>query len=112
LEALGLGQIEEGTFQAGDIVSGPEHVWISLGTCADGSVLLVHATVPEVKLGAIGDASSQAYALASQYMNSTDVLVSPDYATWSRFVWDEDKLADPDGLREKSPEEILDSLQS
>ena len=35
-------------FLPGDIVSMEGHVWMSLGTCADGSVLLVHASPPGV----------------------------------------------------------------
>ena len=37
-------------FLPGDIVSMDGHVWISLGTCADGSVLLVHSSPPGVMI--------------------------------------------------------------
>ena len=37
-------------FLVGDIVSMDGHVWISLGTCADGSVLLVHSSPPGVSV--------------------------------------------------------------
>lgn len=37
-------------FLPGDIVSMDGHVWISLGTCADGSVLLVHSSPPGVSV--------------------------------------------------------------
>ena len=37
-------------FLPGDIVSMDGHVWISLGTCADGSVLFVHSSPPGVRL--------------------------------------------------------------
>ena len=37
-------------FLPGDIVSMEGHVWISLGTCADGSVLMIHSSPPGVML--------------------------------------------------------------
>lgn len=38
------------TFLPGDIVSMDGHVWMSLGTCADGSVLLIHSSPPGVSI--------------------------------------------------------------
>ena len=38
------------TFLPGDIVSMDGHVWLSLGTCEDGSVLLVHSSPPGVSV--------------------------------------------------------------
>ena len=37
-------------FRPGDIVSMEGHVWICLGTCEDGSVLLVHSSPPGVSV--------------------------------------------------------------
>lgn len=37
-------------FLPGDIVSMDGHVWICLGTCADGSVLLIHSSPPGVSI--------------------------------------------------------------
>lgn len=37
-------------FLPGDIVSMDGHVWMSLGTCADGSVLLIHSSPPGVSI--------------------------------------------------------------
>ena len=37
-------------FLTGDIVSMDGHVWICLGTCDDGSVLLVHSSPPGVSI--------------------------------------------------------------
>lgn len=37
-------------FLTGDIVSMDGHVWICLGTCADGSVLLIHSSPPGVSI--------------------------------------------------------------
>uniref|UniRef100_UPI004056A8CB hypothetical protein n=1 Tax=Agathobacter sp. TaxID=2021311 RepID=UPI004056A8CB len=41
-------------FLAGDIVSMDGHVWICLGTCADGSVLLIHSSPPGVSICGTG----------------------------------------------------------
>ena len=67
------------TLLPGDIVSIKGHVWISFGTCADGSILIVHSTNGNsrtgqpgcgVTLGAIGTSQScEAYVLADTYMS-------------------------------------------
>lgn len=58
-------------FLPGDIVSMEGHVWICLGTCEDGSVLLVHSSPPGVSVCGtqIKDGeSSIAIELATKYM--------------------------------------------
>lgn len=69
-------------FEPGDVVSLKGHVWLSLGTCTDGSVLLAHATPSEsvtggmgggVQLSAINPVQAtatdcEAYRLAAAYM--------------------------------------------
>ena len=58
-------------FLAGDIVSMDGHVWISLGTCADGSVLLVHSSPPGVSVcGTLLEDGTESIAvkLAREYM--------------------------------------------
>ncbi len=59
-------------YRAGDIMSGPGHVYIVIGTCTDGSVLLVHSTPPGVQLSGTvnskGGQKSEAAALAEDYM--------------------------------------------
>ena len=57
----------------GDVVSMDGHVWISLGQCADGSILLVHSSPKGVQISgtavpSTGAGNSQAYRLAKQYM--------------------------------------------
>ena len=62
----------------GDVVSIRGHVWISLGTCADGSVVMVHSTPSVsyagqpgggVQVGAVGtDKNCMAYRMADRYM--------------------------------------------
>lgn len=58
-------------FMPGDIVSMQGHVWISLGTCQDDSVLLVHSSPPGVSVCGTqteGEDKSIAVQLAEKYM--------------------------------------------
>ena len=62
----------------GDVMSTDGHVWISLGTCDDGSVVIVHSAPSKsrrlqpgggVQISAVGrDAGCEAYTLAERYM--------------------------------------------
>ncbi|MCR4963506.1 MAG: hypothetical protein K6B40_06490 [Firmicutes bacterium] len=122
----------------GDIMSINGHVWISLGTCEDGSVVILHSTPSKsragqpgggVQISAVGTSENcQACVLADQYM-------SKYYAAWyerypiylcdpavyftfegenaGRFSWDTSGsgvLTDPEGLQEMEPEAVLDFL--
>ena len=112
-------------WRAGDIMSMDDHVWIALGTCADGSVLFVHASPPAVSLCGtrLPDGSrSQAVALADQYMSEhysvwyekyPSVARNASYLTTSsRMRWNRTTLADPEGLTQKSAEEVVAALFS
>lgn len=107
----------------GDIMSMKGHVWISLGMCDDGSVLLVHASPPGVILCGTtlpdgGD--SQAITLAERIM-------AEHYPDWysryprcdrpfsyleksSAMRWSSVMLSDEEGLREMSAEEVAKVL--
>ena len=123
----------------GDVVSISGHVWISLGSCEDGSVVILHSTPSAsrtgqpgggVQISAVGkDKNCQAYALADKYM-------SEKYGEWSErypaivcdpgrylvfegdragvFSWNTSSgskgLVDPDGLQNMSAEEALKVL--
>ncbi len=50
--------------QAGDVMATPGHVYLSLGDCADGSALFVHASPPGVQLGGSPAADGTADSLA------------------------------------------------
>ena len=120
----------------GDIVSIKGHVWISLGTCDDGSVVIVHSTNGFVSrtgqpgggvgIGAIGNSKDcEAYKLADQYMSKyypewyrrySVSLSSPGkYFTIEgdeagRFSWNTSSgqgLTDELGARNMTPGEIL-----
>lgn len=123
--------------QPGDIVSIKGHVWMSLGTCQDGSVLIVHSTPSPsitgelgggVQLSALdpkGRSNCEAMQLAEAYMSTYcpewneryEVQLKPyrRYLSFSEsknagvFVWSlsEIGLTDPEGYLEMTPEEIL-----
>ena len=131
MEDCGLGTCADslGALRPGDVVSLRGHVWISLGTCADGSVLVLHCTPGVsrsgsagggVQLSAIGpDTGCEAYRLAERYMSAywpewydryEIYLCAPDvyYASTSHFTWS-DSL-DPDGCLSMTPAELLQNL--
>ena len=121
------------TLRPGDIVSIKGHVYISLGTCPDGSVLILHCSPTAsrsgskgggVQISAIGNREDcQALTLAKQYMSTyynswsaryEAALVSPDlYLDFShenagRFRFSPGALlTDPDGVSGMSPKELL-----
>ena len=131
LSERGLGRHSDsvGTLLPGDVFSMQGHVWISLGTCADGSIVILHSTPSEsrsgqkgggVQISAIGTSTEcEAYHLAEKYMSAcwpewysrysirlcepSSYLNGVDHFTWS------DSL-DPDGCKNMTPQELLQSL--
>lgn len=132
-------EVSPSDFRPGDIMSINGHVWICLGKCGDGSLVIVHSSPTSsktgspgggVQLSAIGDsASCEAYALLNEYMNifypewinRYDIaLFSFSYYTSftgnvaGRFSWDLDGengvLTDPDGFAQMSAAEIMAEL--
>ncbi|MBB5184322.1 hypothetical protein HNQ43_000357 [Faecalicoccus acidiformans] len=109
----------------GDIFSNEGHVYISLGTCDDGSVLLVHSSPPGVRLCgtllASGE-SSKAVELASSIMSThypkwfekyPSCEVDLSYLTnYDQFQWNVDTLSDAQFIQNLSAEEIADLLWS
>ncbi|MDO4803758.1 MAG: RICIN domain-containing protein [Lachnospiraceae bacterium] len=102
-------------FKPGDIVSRSGHVWLSLGTCADGSVLIMHSTPEGCQLSGTGDIAVE---LAQKYMKK----VSPNWpfrirnngsgyldGTIGKATWKVDGsgvLTDPDGMQKMSAEQV------
>ena len=136
-------QIPDGTMETamkpGDIMSMNGHVWISLGTCSDGSIVILHSTPSfsrtgqpggGVQIGAIGnDESCEAYVLADRYMSQlcpewyerypVSLKDPQTYFTFDKenagqFSWDttagSNGVSDPDGLQQMAPEEVLQVL--
>lgn len=123
----------------GDIMCMDGHVWISLGTCRDGSVVIVHSTPSlsragqkggGVQIGAVGwSRDCEAYRLADHYMSvfypqwyqryETALKDPGTYFSFSseaagKFSWNvsgrEGLLADPDHLQEMRPDRLLERL--
>lgn len=106
-------------FLPGDIVSMEGHVWICLGTCADGSVLLVHSSPPGVSVCGTqieNSESSIAIELATEYMTE-------NFPTWQDkypnrtvpntylenvtvFRWSSDTMSDTEEYQSMSGEEV------
>lgn len=107
-------------WKPGDIMSMSGHVWISLGMCEDGSVVLLHASPPGVLLCGtrLPDGSrSQAVALAEDYMRAyypdwygkfPDCARDASYLTGSgQMRWNSSVLTDKEGIQEMGAEEVL-----
>lgn len=123
----------------GDIMSTNGHVWVSLGTCNDGSIVIIHSTPSDsrsgqpgggVQISAVGtDKSCEAYKLADKYMSKyfpewykrypiklcdPEVYFGFKGEAPGRFTWDiannANGFTDPDNLQEKKPEEVLKIL--
>ncbi len=122
----------------GDVMSINGHVWISLGTCSDGSVVILHSTPSKsrtgqpgggVQISAIGkNTKCKAYALADKYMSeyypdwyerypvylcNPKTYFSFTGDTAGRFTWDTNSgkgLSDPDGMQDMTPEEVLKTI--
>ena len=116
-------------FRAGDIMSlASGHVYITLGQCSDGSVVLLHSSPPGVMITGTstpsGNSFSEAAALSSKYMKkyfpdyynkfSGQLSRGTSYLTnYSRMRWrltGKCVMTDPDGFREKSASQILRKL--
>ena len=112
-----------------------------MGTCNDGSILVLHSTAAPsrtnqpgggVELSAIGESKKcEAYKLADKYMKKYypewyarypvalkkfDDYVENDDKSLGKFSWnlsgENNGLIDPDNYRNKTPEQILSDLFS
>ncbi len=117
-------------YRAGDIMSSEcsccDHVWMVVGACKDGSVVLVHSSPPGVRLCGTPDRrgrqKSQAVRLATHYMKryyrdwydrypscSKDSSYLSHYGQM-RWKLDGSVMTDPDGYRNLSAKKILKDL--
>lgn len=107
----------------GDIMSMKGHVWITVGMCADGSVLLLHASPPGVMFSGtlLPDGNeSQASALAAQIMQEQfpdwysrypRCARSHSYLTDSSAMrWSTEILTDTEGIRNMTAEEVVNLI--
>lgn len=137
LEKKGLGHVSNSCKELfpGDIVNIKGHVWLCVGQCADGSVVIAHSTPSPsragtagggVQLSALGlDKSCDAYQLADHYMKKyfpqwyeryNVILCNPSKYTdlsvqnTGRFSFDfssDGVLSDEEGIRTMSAGEVL-----
>ncbi len=111
-------------WKPGDICSMPGHVWMSLGMCEDGSVLLVHASPPGVRLSGTrlkNGEKSQAIKMAEEYMKENHPQwyekypasdVSYNYLTKSKvFRWAPSTMEDTQGIQDMTAAEVLELLE-
>lgn len=116
--------------KAGDVVSMTGHVWMVIGVCSDGSVVLVHSSPAGSATGGgvqisgtsnnAGEADSEAYRLAKQYMDKYffewpfgTASVSSSYLNYNNFAdWNtlSGVITDPDGYKNMSAAEVLKDL--
>ncbi len=110
-------------FLPGDIVSMEGHVWICLGTCEDGSVLLIHSSPPGVSVCGtsltLGNEKGESIAvqLATEFMTThyskwqdkyPSRSVSSSYMeNVSVFRWNEKIMLDAKEIQKLSGEEII-----
>lgn len=114
-------------YRAGDIMSSSGHVWMVVGQCSDGSVVLLHSSPPGVRLAGTpsssGSTNSQAVKLATSYMKKyypkwyakyPSCTASSQYLTnYARMRWDlsgDMIMTDPDNYRNMSAAQILKDL--
>ncbi|MDO4710909.1 MAG: hypothetical protein Q4A75_02940 [Peptostreptococcaceae bacterium] len=86
--------------RAGDIMSNKGHVYLVIGACKDGSIVLLHASPPGVQINGTvnskGNRNSEAAKLADRYMKG----YYPDwYAKFKPKVLDKSYLRSYDQMR-------------
>ena len=135
----GTDKRDDSSVHPGDVISIKGHVWLSLGTCKDGSVLMVHSTPSVsragqpgggVQIGAVGYSKDcKAYKLAMEYMSefypewydryeadikSPAVFFGFEGDEAGIFSWDTSGgsggLTDPEGVRNMDPVKLLKVL--
>lgn len=118
-------------YQPGDIMSSScsdcGHVWIVVGACQDGSVVLVHSSPQGVQINGTvdryGNTSSEAVNLATYYMKNyfpkwyqkyPNCMRGESYLShYAQMRWDvsgNTVMTDPEGYRNKTAAQILQDL--
>ena len=116
-------------YKAGDIMSSSGHVYMVVGSCSDGSVVLLHSSPPGVQLcgtpSKSGKTNSKAVALAKKYMKTYYPTYYKRYPNCSRgmsYLRDYNQMrwkitrtsvmSDPDGYQKMTADRILKDLFS
>ena len=114
-------------YRAGDIMCNEGHVWIVVGECSDGSVVILHCSPPGVILcgtpSRTGAANSRAVALARKYMKKyhpdwyrkfPDCTRDSSYLnSYNQMRWDlsgDSVMSDPDGFAQMTADQVLSRL--
>ena len=122
-----------GDHRAGDVMSLAEgHVYIVLGPCSDGSIVLLHSSPNGVMISGTttrsGSRSSEAIRLSDHYMRTYFPAAYQKFNTTERHIWRDQEyltsysrlrwyldgpssmLSDPDGYASMSAAQILKDL--
>ncbi len=122
-----------GDYRPGDIMSLAEgHVYIVLGPCSDGSVVLLHSSPNGVMISGTttrsGSKDSEAIALSDRYMRYYYPAAYQKFNTTERHIWRDEEyltsysrmrwyldgpssmLSDPDGYASMSAAQVLRDL--
>ena len=120
----------------GDIMSiSAHHIWICLGACDDGSILIAHCSPSDsrtnmpgagAQISAIGTSTDcEAYKLADEYMSKyypkwyerypiyltdPDVYLDTEKGNAGRFRWTANGLSDYEGIQNMKPADVLKVL--
>lgn len=111
----------------GDIVSMTNaHVYIVLGVCEDGSLLIVHSSPPGVKISGTHDQNGNSNSQAVEYAKKIMETYYPDWysrypdctvdssftesSNVSLFHWNSKTLKDTDQLHSMSVDQIIQTL--
>ena len=121
---------ENAKYKPGDVVSKSGHVWIIIGQCSDGSVVITHDTPPYTQISGTctpsGNYSSEAITLANKYMKNTYKTAYSKFnkisnatkeylfgSTVNRFSWtisSNSKFTDPQGYRNMTASQVLKDM--
>lgn len=114
-------------YRAGDVCSSGGHVYVAVGQCSDGSVVLMHSSPPGVRLCGTttpsGNYGSEAIALAEHYMKtyfpewyerypscSKDVSYLQNFARMRWYLSGKCLMTDPEGLTQMDAAGVLKVL--
>ena len=138
LQSEGYGTITKASnvtdYKPGDIMKTPDHVWIVVGPCDDGSVVLMHSSPPGVQFSGTptpsGKTSSEAVTIAAYYKEAyykswynrypssskgMSYLSGYDQFRWTTSGSDSDgssnnSFSDPEGYQNMTAVEVLKNL--
>ena len=114
-------------YKPGDIMKTPDHMWIVVGPCSDGSVVLMHSSPPGVQFSGTptpsGKTNSEAVTIATYYKKTyysswyeryPDSSKGISYLSgYNQFRWstsESSNFSDPEGYQNMTAVEVLKDL--